>query len=198
MDNLEIMRQQLSSLKEQLDTQKIINKELMSKVMRNKASWLNVFVNIEIVTLPIIYFIVAGASSALGISQWYGEILLFFATVDVILDWYLIRISPKKFSKLSIIELKRFLYKQKKYRLIQTIVMAPISVIWVIAFFRAFFSKLYIFPMAEIPTSIKAGFWICLAAAIVASIIVVIVLFKKMQRTNDALISDITELEREE
>lgn len=198
MENLEITRQQLASLKQRLDTQKIINKDLMYKVMRNKASWLNIFVNIEIISLPILYFIIAGASGALGISQWYGIILLIFASLDIILDWHLIRISPKKFSKLSILELKKFLYKQKKYHLIQTISMTPVALIWVVAFFKAFFSKLYIFPMAEIPVVIKTALWICLFAAITVSVIVNIVIFKKMQRTNDALTRDINELEGEE
>ena len=171
----------------------------MSKVMRSKASWRNTFVNVELISLPILYFIVAGASSALGISQWYGVILLIFTSIDVFLDWHFIRISPKKFSKLSILELKKFLFKQKKYRLIQTVALSPLAIIWVFAFFKAFFSKLYIFQTEEgIPVGIVAALWICFFAAIVGSVIAVIVIFKKMQRTNDALIKDINELEKED
>lgn len=199
MEDLEIMRQQLLTLKQRLDTQKIINKDLMRTVMHNKASWLNRLVNIEIISIPIIYCIVAGASYAEGISLWYANILLIMTVIDVVLDWYLVRISPDKFSRLSILELKKFLLKQKKLRLIQTIAMAPLAGIWLVAFLRAFISKLDIFPYtsAEIPAFIKPGLWIVIIAAVVASIIVVCVLFNKMQRINDALIKDIDEIEKD-
>lgn len=197
MEDLEIMRQQLSALKQKLDTQKIINKDLMRSVMRNKASWLNRFVNIEIIGIPIIYFIVAATSYAVGISQWFAIILLVMTTVDVALDWHLVRISPDKFSRLSIIELKKFLMKQKKLRLIQTIAMAPLALIWLLTFFSAYISKLEIFPYTDIPAFIKPGIWIVIIASLIAAVIVVCILLRKMQQTNDALIKDIDDLEKD-
>ena len=72
MEDLEIMRQQLAELKRRLDTQQIVNKGLLRKLMRRKASWLNRLVIVEIASLPFIYLIFAVTCYAAGISQWFA------------------------------------------------------------------------------------------------------------------------------
>ena len=63
MEELEIMRMQLDALKQQLDTQEIINRDLLRKIMRRKASWLNRLVNFETIALPRTYQLFVGRTA---------------------------------------------------------------------------------------------------------------------------------------
>ncbi|MDE7403045.1 MAG: hypothetical protein K2M87_06505 [Muribaculaceae bacterium] len=198
MEDLEIMREQLSALKKRLDTQEIVNNNLMRRVMRSKASWLNILVKAEIWFLPILYLILAEICHLVGISQWYALTFLIMAGIDVYFDWKTVRISPRRFSEDSILQLKKFLLKQKKSRCIQTIIAFILSVTWLMCLFTAGNFKVARFMMPNLQnddyllTTIVIGI-----VSTIASAIVVLYLYLKMQHTNDDLIRDITELESE-
>lgn len=196
MEELEIMRQQLSAMKRQLDTQQIVNKELLRKVMRGKASWLNKFVNIEIIMLPFLILIILAASSLFGISGRYALIYTVLCVIDVAIDWRVMRIPSKMFGTASILDLKKLLLRQKKERFIQTCVMLPISIIWAIAFSYAIFVN-----TNEPLTTDNSVAKICgVVSGIIGGIvgaIVIVVIYRKMQQTNDALLRDIHDFENE-
>lgn len=196
MDELEIMRQQLVSMKSQLDTQEIINKELMRKVMRGKASWMNVIVKMEFVLLPLIFLCLMGICYLCGISQWFSFSFLIIGGVDAVLDVRTVRIPNHLFSSASIVDLKKFLVRQKKERFIQTCFGSLLGVIWFILFIGEvnFSTGSAYHNQALADATNGAGVTGGIIGAII-SLIVIIVLYRKMQRTNDQIIADIDGLE---
>lgn len=197
MDQLEIMREQLAAMKQQLDTQQIINHELLRKIMRGKASWLNRFVNIEIISIPFVFLLFVIISVGYGISQWYALSFLILASIDSAFDWRFVRIPPRMFSCVSILELKKFLLKQKRGRFIQTCISAPLVVIWVVAFFAAIATETKLSVSSDFMESVKTGGLIGGLIGAIVGLIVVIILYRKMQRTNDDLLRDIRDIENE-
>ncbi|MDE6715314.1 MAG: hypothetical protein K2J74_02405 [Muribaculaceae bacterium] len=197
MDQLEIMREQLAAMKQQLDTQQIINQDLLRKIMRGKASWLNRFVNIEIISIPFVYLLFVLISAGYGISQWYAASFLILASIDSAFDWRFVRISPRMFSTVSILELKKFLLKQKRGRFIQTSISAPLAAIWVVAFFAAIASTTNISVSSDFVDAAKTGGLIGGLIGAIVGLIAVIALYRKMQSTNDDLLRDIRDMENE-
>ncbi len=198
MEELEIMRQQIEAMKQQLDTQQIVNKDLLRKVMRGRASWLNRFVKIEIVMLPILYLFYAAVSVVLGVSQWYALVLLVMCVIDVVFDWRFVRIPPAMFGTASILDLKKFLLRQKKWRAIEISIMLPLAVIWVTAFSCAIKVKNYVLPDGAMMQPAMAGGIVAGVIGGLIGVISVVIIFRKMQRTNDALLRDIRDLENDE
>lgn len=198
MEELDIMRRQLAEMKESLDTQKIVNDTLMRKIMKGNASWLNKYVVFQFVALPLTYLFFVGMSAWAGISQWYALIYLVFATIDSLLDWKTVRIPPSFFGTSSLVELRRKLIRQKRERFIQICVMLPLSVIWVAAFFTELYIKVGAGHMGEFEQIAAYG---GIAGGIIGGIlgfIAVILLYRKMQVTNDTLLKDLDNLERGE
>lgn len=195
MDELEIMRRQLDEMKLQLDSQHIINQNLMRRVMRGKASWLNIFVTGEIIMLPFIYIIFAGVSALYGISQWIAFSFLVLAAADTAVDWRTVRIPQHMFSSASLLDFRKFLLKQKRIRNIQTCISAPLTVLWLIVFFSAIVAKTDVTVCGNIIEASKAGGIAGGVIGGIAGIIFVIIILRKIQRTNDALLRDIQDLE---
>ena len=197
MEELEIMRQQLCAMKRQLDTQQIVNKELLCKVMRGKASWLNKFVKIEIVMLPFLILIILAVSSFYGVSGRYALIYAVLCVLDVALDWRVVRIPPKMFGTASILDLEKFLLRQKKERFVQTCVMLPIAIVWLVAFCYAIFVNPNNPFIHDNPEYAKICGVVSGIIGGIVGIIAVVVIYRKMQRTNDTLLRDIHDLENE-
>lgn len=200
MEDFEIMRQQLAELKRRLDTQQIVNKGLLRKLMRRKASWLNRLVIVEIASLPFIYLIFAVTCYAAGISQWFASLYLIFGSIDVLLDCRTVRIPPRMFSEASLIGLRKFLIRQKRERFIQTVVSTPLAVIWIVAFAIALFSNVDM-NLTDDGTlahaSLVGGIWGGGIGAVIG-VVAVIILYRKIERTNDSLLGDISDLEQSE
>ena len=197
MDELEEMRQQMALIKSQLDTQQIVNQQLMCKVMRNKASWMNILVNTELIAMPFIYLLIAGICYGYGISQWYSFLFLIFGGLDAVFDIRTVRIPDNLFSSSSILSLKKFLIRQKKERLIQTCVSGVLCVIWLVLFLCAIGNSRNPFFLENgLWNPIMAGGFIGGIIGVVIALIVIVILFRKMQRTNDRILADIEELEK--
>lgn len=193
MDELEIMRQQLAAMKHSLDSQQIVNRQLMRKVMRSKASWLNRFVNVEIILIPVVYILIAAICAAYDISQWFSGTFLIFGAIDTALDWRTVRIPPRMFSDSSIIDLGKFLMRQKKERMIQTCVMYPLTLIWLIAFVSAMLVSTDMSFAGDYLAAARQGGIIGGIIGGLIGLVVIVIIFRKMQHTNDTLLSDLHE-----
>lgn len=193
MNQLEEMRSQMAAMKSKLDTQQIVNKELMRKIMSNKASWLNLLVKAELFALPLIFIILAGICILFDISQWYSISFLILGGIDTGLDLKTVRIPGSLFGSTSIIELKRFLVRQKKERFIQTTIMSVISIIWLIMFILSITKSSFV-SSNKINLIETYGL---IGGSIGISLIVIVILYQKMQRTNDHILADIEELEKD-
>lgn len=195
MDQLEIMRNQLNDMKSQLDAQIVINHDLLYKVMRHKASWLNVLVKAEIYMLPLLYLLFVGISAFYGVSQWYAFIFLVLSAVDTALDWRTVRIPAEMFGKASIVEFKKFLLRQKRQRFWQMCFALPGAVIWMVAFFYAIAMKVDFTMHDSLVVAAMNGGIIGGIIGAVIGIIGVIILYRRMQNANDALLRDLHDLE---
>lgn len=193
MDEFEVMRQQMAALKKELDTQHILNEELMHKVMRSKASWLNILVKVELFTLPFVFLLFYGICYLLDISQWYSFTFLIFGGIDAILDKRTVSIPNELFSSTSIIGIKKWLVRQKKERFIQTCIMTVISLAWLSLFLREVNHSLRS-PLYESGSIWTDGFTFGIVGV---CFVIIVILYQKMQRTNDKIMEDINRLESE-
>lgn len=197
MEDLEIMREQLAAVKRQLDTQQIVNNKLMRKIMRHKAAWLNKLVTGEIIALPVVFILFAIFCAIYDISQWYAISFLIIAGIDSALDRRTVRIPPHMFSEASIFDLKRLLIRQKKERFIQTCVALPACLVWLGAFFTAAAYKTDPSISNDALQAFRTG---GLFGGIVGGIIgaiAALILYRDIRRTNDNLLNDIRDLEKE-
>lgn len=197
MEELEIMRSQLTTMRRQLDTQKIVTETLMRQIMQNKASWLNRLVTLETASLPIIFLILALICHFERISQWYAIAFLIMAAVDIYFDRRTIRIPARLFSS-TILDLKKYLVRQKKERFIQICISIPLTFIWLISFFVAIASVTATGPSGETISYVNAGGLIGGIIGAILSAIIIPILYKKIQRTNEAILKNISDLENDE
>ncbi|MDE7350149.1 MAG: hypothetical protein K2N25_03710 [Muribaculaceae bacterium] len=188
MDQLDILKQEMAELKRNLDKEKIVNKQLLRTVMRQRASWLNKFVIAEFIMLPILYLMFVGICAFFQISQWYALTLLIFSLADAVIDMRTFRISPKVFSTCTMLEVGRLLKKQKKERFIQMCISLPLAIIWLVLTLSAIANGSD--PLATDHALNLAGAIGGLAGGLIGGIIV-LVIYRKAQRTNDTIISDI-------
>lgn len=186
MDQLDILKEEMAALKRNLDKEQIINDKLMRKVMKQQASWLNTFVKAEFISIPFIWLIFAAFSAYANISIWYANAFVIIGVLDALFDLRTMRIPPKIFSTYTMLEMRQFLIRQKKERLIHVCVATPLAVIWVLLFGNAAFHRSSDDP-AVYGGIIGGIVGLCIAIPII------IILYRKAQKTNDTLLDDISE-----
>lgn len=197
MEELEIMRQQLAYLKQQLDTRQLVNDRLLRRVMRSKASWLNNLVIVEYILLPLLFLFFLKMCEIFHISNWFAGSCLILTLIDCLLDVRTVRIPRAMLGSASILELRKFLIRQKRERLIQTSVMLPLAIIWLILLTIAVLLS-FVSPTAnEIWPTVMIGVGIGGGVLGIISTVIVIIVFKRMQHTNDSLLHDLHELEND-
>lgn len=156
--------------------------------MKQRASWLNVLVNVEIITIPLVSFMLLGLCQLFNISIWYATSMLVLSIIDIAFDWHTMRISPKLLGTASILELRKKLVRQKKERMWQTCISAPIFILWTILFIYAMFSDSNSMNLAGATVGIIGG---------TAGAVSMIVIYGKAQGTNDSMLNDIEEIDSE-
>ena len=187
MEDLDILKQEMAELKRNLDKEQIVNDRLLRTVMRQKASWLNRLVTVEVIMLPLLYLMFVGICAYFHVSQWYAFSMLILSALDVVADLRTFRISPKVFSTCSLLEVRKLLIKQKKERFIHVCIALPLAIVWILLFSYAIFRATS--PLAEDHNLNFAGAIGGVIGAIIGTV-VVIVIYRKAQRTNDNLLSE--------
>ncbi len=190
MDELNILKEEIAQLKQSLDKEQIVNDKLMHTVMRQRVSWMNVFVKSEFIILPITFIIFVIASAFFGISQWYAIAYLIIGLLDAVVDLRTFRISPKIFSTCSMMEVRKLLIKQKKERFIHLCISFPIAIIWLVLFAKAVFDS-----QAKVFGTDAAGYAGIFGGIIgaIIGVIIVMISYRKAQKTNDTIIDDLKE-----
>lgn len=178
----------MAELKRNLDKEQIINARLLRTVMRQKASWLNRFVIAEFIMLPVLYLIFAGICAFFHVSQWYAVVLLLLSLIDVLVDMRTFRISPKVFSTCTMLEVRRLLVKQKKERFIHMCIALPLAIVWLILMLSAIANASD--PLATDHAFNFAGVIGGTIGGLIGAVIVFLI-YRKAQRTNDFIINDI-------
>lgn len=196
MDELTQMREQLASMKRSLDESKIINRDLMIYVMKQKSSWMNNLVKWELILLPVILLLLLFECYIAGISMWFFIVGMAGVIVDTFLDLKTVRISRRSIETLDLLSLRRKIVKQKRQRYLQTIIVMPLCLIWLGWFSWSMAGGMF---REAIPDP-RVFFWFALGfvgVIFALTVGVCVWVYKKMQTTSNELLSDIDQLEAE-
>ena len=185
-DSLSELRSGMEALKSSLSAGGLITDPEIRHAMRAKSAWLNRVVIGEIITLPIIVFFLFAMSHFTGMNIWLAILFLIAALPDVILDIRTLGISKKWIQDETLISLTRKLIRQKKERQVQTIISTSLCMPWLCWFAYDYLKR----NSAFIPDESFFTVWIIMSAiCIVTSLCIIILIYKKAQKTNDEMIS---------
>lgn len=193
MDELNILREQMDALKKSLDNSRIVSRKLLLTVMKQKSGWLNHLVASEFIFIPLATLFFAGMAKAAGISIWFALAFFVFGMADAVTDILTVRIPQRDFVRLDLLSLRRKLLKQKKMRYLQMIIMLPLSLAWGAWFLHDYLNSLLVTADGE-SSGIPSWFnTTMIIVFIVAASVISLLLYRKMQRTNDSLIECIND-----
>lgn len=185
-DDLEQLRRQVSELKEQLNNSRITTRSIIRKAMKSRSSWLDSFVKAEVIVTPVISIILGLISFLFGSSLWPVVVFLILGTLSTWIDWHTFRIAANSILTMPMSQLKDSLIRQKRHRLIQTMVETPLSIGWLCWYFISIKNS--------ISTNEKEAeelFYGAIAGGCIAALIVVVIIYSKAQKTNNELIQTI-------
>lgn len=190
---LNLMRQQMSAFKQQLEQQEIVNDRLLTESMKKKMSWIKKFVTAEIIVLPLIMLALIGAKSLFDLTWWSVGAMAIMCAFDVWWD-YRINVQCMKdtdYNRDNLVYTTQKLLDMKQRRGVQMGISLPmlVAVIACIGFDFNGGSKA---NDTEAVATMIAG-----AAGAAIGIIIAYFVYRKMQRTNDELIKQIEEMTAE-
>ena len=196
---IEQMRAQLESLRQSLDRQEIVNERLIAKSMKSRMSWLKKYIIMEACLIPVIAILWLELKMVLGLSWLNYAFLMVMVVIDVYID-YLINLhglSDADYSKSNLIATVSKLMLMKRRRTIQMVAAVPIVIVWVLWTGLEAYASL---ATATEPMLRAFIFGALIGCAIggVAGLIFAFYIYRKMQRTNDDVISQINEYTTED
>ncbi len=128
---LDEMRGQMQDLKRTIESQKLINQQLMRQVMASKAVFIRHYSAFELyVLLPAIYLLFLLVKFQMGTSWLFYIVTVVMCTVSICVDVYINRINEKDYMSMPLLELMTALIRRRKNRRIQTMVGLPLAVLW--------------------------------------------------------------------
>ena len=197
MNELELMREQLKSMKKRLEETRIVNRELLLKMIRKETSWLNNIFRLEIISTPVFLLIILTQVLLSGMSIWFFITVLIGVIIDIALDYSTMRISQRDMTSLSLVSLRAKLIRQKKQRFWQNVIGFPLGIFWGIWFIIEFMN--WIFEDGFLPVqAYYPVIYVAVALFILVVGIVFFLLYRKMQRTNDDIIEQIERIKSED
>lgn len=183
------MRAQLETMKRQLDSQKIINGRIIRQAMKQKMSWINKFIWIELtVFYPIIITCFSYLAIVFNLSWIICALIIGLTGLDIYADFKINKISDTDWHSGNLVETAKKLAHMKSMRIKQLIVSIPALIIVFGLFFYDMSSTNGHILQGNVVGGIIGG---CLGLAIGIWIIM------RMQRTNDEVIKQINEMTEE-
>ena len=187
MQELEQMREQMNILKEKLDKQEIVNEQMLRYTMKSRMSWINKYRWFALLSLPMLF---SGT-----ISGWLYSFTIVMVAVSAIIDFIINRVSDNSIMNGNLLELSQKLVNMKRKRRIQTIVGLIVVCLW------------FLWLLLEIRNSASGSdpafqqftTAMMIGAGIggVIGLTVALIIYFKMQRTNDELIRQLDEMTKE-
>ena len=190
---LEQMRQQMTELKQQLDRQEIVNEQLLRQSMTSKMSWIKRYVWLEIAFIPIVLLILAPIHAMLGLSWWLYGFLAVMLVVDVAADWRINRVDRNQLLTGNLVEASRRLTAMKRQRA-WAFVLGIIGVVIWIAWFLFELKLAQGIQANDFLNGFAQGGLVGGIIGAVIGLIAAIIIFNKMQRTNDEVLAQIDQL----
>lgn len=194
---LEQLRQQMSILKDKLDKQEIVNGRLMRQAMSNKLSWIKKYIWFEIAILPPLLLLFAGIHYSMQLSWWLYAFLALGLIIDVIADYRINKIDKNELLSGNLVDAGRKLVLMKRQRAIAFGISMPLVVVWLIWFLYELLHSSHV-ATTEMARGLAAGGFVGGIIGGVIGFVVGTLLFRRMQRTNDDIISQINALEPDE
>ena len=194
MEHLELehLRGQMSDLREQLDRQQIVNDQVMQRSMKSQFSWIKRYIYFEIALVPICLIIFAVLHNTLGLSWWLYGFLAVMLIVDVTVDYCINRVDFGSLLSQNLLEASEKFARMKRWRLWSFVISMILVILWLLGL-------LYELSHASTQGSdflagfAQGGFWGAIIGAVIG-IVVALLVFFKMQRTNDDIIAQINDL----
>lgn len=197
MDELKELRKQVEELKGDLCRSRLINAELLRRVMSRDSSWTGRLLKAEIISFPLIVFLLAVESAYFGVSMWFVFAAALGIVVDVVVDFKTLRIRQRDILTLDMLSLRRKLMRQKTLRFRQFAVMLPLAIIWMVWFLYELFVKRMLADVADAGVRMTVA-TVSIGLIAVATVVVCLCIHRKLQHTNNELIARIDEYESEE
>lgn len=190
VDPFSELRECLKSLKGSL-TPGIITDTEIRRAMKSRSSWLSKVVLFEFIILPLEILFLFGVAYSTGMSIWIPITLVVFGIPDTILDIRTFSISRKWIQNDTIHTLIQKLIRQKKERQYQTIIVSIFVFPWLIWFIYEYI-KCDSLLKTVIPENNLGLVWgITSVVALLVAVIIIVVLYRKAQRTNDEMIKQL-------
>ena len=199
MDNdlqLEELRQQMTELRQQLDRQEIVNESLIRQSMTGKMSWIKKYIWLEVAMVPLCLLILAPVHAMMGLSWWLFAFLAVMLIVDVAADFYINRVDKNQLLTGNLVEASRKLVLMKKQRAWAFALGLLGVIIWFVWFLYELQSVAGSFAEDFLNGFAKGG----IVGGVIGAIIgltIAIVIFRKMQRTNDEVLASIDQLTKD-
>lgn len=187
MDELKEMQEQLNILKLSLKEYEIANEHLLKKIVNQKVNSINRIFIAECISLPIVLLLILAFAVAMKMNLWIMGLVLVISIISLFFDYKNIRISPKAIYSESLVEFKKRLLQQKRRRLIQNVIEAPLALAWLIWFFMEAFHPF------SLNRDLVIAYMISLAVLVIATILIVIYLLKSIDSKTASIIEDIDE-----
>ena len=193
---LQQMRQQMTELKQQLDRQEIVNERLLRQSMTSKMSWIKRYIWLEIAMIPVVLLILAPIHAMLGLSWWLYGFLALMLVVDVAADWRINHVDRNQLLTGNLVEASRQLTLMKKQRAWAFVLGIVGVIVWIVWFLIELKHAQGIQNIDFLNGFAQGGFLGGIIGGVLG-LIAAIIIFRKMQRTNDEVISQIDQLTRQ-
>ncbi|MCM1067037.1 MAG: hypothetical protein NC418_05620 [Muribaculaceae bacterium] len=185
-DTLSDLRSGMEALRNNLSPASLIPDSALRQAMRVKSTWLNQFVVVEFILVPVLTIVFLALWHYTGISIWLAVTFFLAASVDTVLDLRTMAISKKWIQEETIVGLCQKLIRQKKERRNQTIISTTVMLPWVLWFTYEYMRHAVNYIPDE---SFALVCGITSVIGLATGLCVICVIYIKAQRTNDEMIS---------
>lgn len=179
-ENMDDLKKQFEILTNKINSQKIINEQLLRTVMKSHMSWINKYIYAEAyLAIPLIAILFIAGYAFGYVSLAFAIFTIVFCMADVYADFKINKVIGKDWIEKDLLESRLTLVKMKKARAIQMFISVPAMLVWGSVAFLEIMSNRNIY--------IAIGAAVGLAIGLVVGFII----YRKMQQTNEKMIRQI-------
>lgn len=198
MQDIDQMRQQMALLKQRLDRQLVVSDKLMRQSMKGKMQWIKRMVWFEIIIAPFLIVFFALMATRLGLSMGPVVMLALMLAVSVTADYVINIKRAPDFMAGTLVETQKRLLSMKRLRMWAFAVELPLCLVWAAWLIADMYLHLPAgSALAGAHSSALAGGIVGGCIGFVAGLAAAVFTVRKMQKTNDAILSQIKDLTAE-
>lgn len=187
-NELEQMRSQYDTLKRKLDSQKIVDDQIIRSAMKQKMSWIHRYVWLQLVVLfPLVCLLWLALVPSFHLSWAFYVFMVLTMGVSSVFDFLINKMSDSDWKHENLVETGKKLARMNRLRIKEIWT----STLMILVFITWFFMEIW--DMSEDRGEVAV---VATGAAIgaIVGLIIEYRLFSKMQRTNREIIRQIKEI----